>query len=81
MMKWMREMLKQLNNVEPATDVRVARFGWTKMACVQHAPQARVVRFEAEREYALWIVCDTWLNLIGCSDSYHFNNWTSIISL
>jgi len=74
-------MMKQLNNVEPAPDVRVARFRWTKTARVQHALQARVVRLEAEREDVLWIVCDTWLNLIGCSDFYHFNYWTSIISL
>jgi len=37
MMKWMREMMKQLNNVEPAPDVRVTRFRWTKTARVQHA--------------------------------------------
>jgi hypothetical protein len=52
------------------------------MRHAQHAPTgASVAAGEAEREYALWIMGDTWLILIGCLDFYHFNNFNSIISL
>lgn len=69
------------NCVESSPEYHAARCNWLKTgACSTRADRVRECA-RPERENEFWIDRDTWCVLIGCPDSYHFNNWTSIISL